>query len=441
MILLNHRKLWTLLIIITASVICNTSKMSRNTKPIIHQDSRNVEDPHNRSLEDGAFPFQTESYISIESCTNDKSSEFVYTVAMATRHTGGHTTFKLRASKMTEKERALYGHLEKVFHSYLHGTVGFVAVAGNALSLMVLLQNKKQKVSPYTYMAFLAVMDLVSGIIGVWNAVLSNTTLLSLSSVARWLFYHTFVPTYTVSEISYIAASLLAMVLGIDRMIAVQFPLKRASWCIVPRARGISVVIVILSIILNLHTPFRLTVIWAWNAKSGLMMPRLLFTSIGLNTRVNVAARCISFIFGLLMPLLVMMVTSTITLYKLSQSRHFRSTITSQETTKHGSNLCYGITIGVIFAFIITQTPETVLLFMAMLHLMKMKGNFPIEVFTLVGQLLAFSNSAVNFFIYAAFNKHFRRDVHFLFRSRRREDVYQSNQDHNTGSGKTTDTI
>ena len=58
------------------------------------------------------------------------------------------------------------------------------------------------------------------------------------------------------------------------------------------------------------------------------------------------------------------------------------------------------------------------------------------EVLSLVSEFFSLSNTAVNFFIYAAFNKHFRGDVRSMFKCNKKEDIYQSNQD--PGTDKTT---
>ena len=337
-----------------------------------------------------------------------------------TSYNGGSA---VRVSKMMDaKEMALRQQLLTLW-ACGYGVIGLTAVVGNSLNLVVLLRRKRT-ISPYTYMTAMAACDLVSGLCIILLYCCRYQPLQRASSHARLMAYYLEMPVSALTEACATSAGLLAMVLGIDRLIAVRFPFKRATWCRVRHARLASTLVIALGAIINLLTVFRLRMVWVWDEAHGFNVSLLIFTTFGNDKYVNMSARSLAIIFRLLVPFASMLITSTVTLRAVYRASRFRrsaaaaaaaATKTSDGATAAVSSQCVAITLGVAMAFFVTQAPRTAYYVDSMIFGNAHFDIFAFYAFMLVVDSIAWCNINVNFFIYAALSQPFRQDVKALF--------------------------
>ena len=234
--------------------------------------------------------------------------------------------------------------------------------------------------------------------------------------MTRQLVYYTWWPVFALNEVMAMAAGLLATVLSMDRLVAVCFPLQRSRWCTVRRARWVSALVVALSSVVLVNYLLRLEVVWRWDAENVVYIPTLNYKPLGYNKGLNYFARYLLFLFKMVVPFGIVSVTNSITLVLIQRSRKFRLKATASSRRHDGgssseSAQCLAITVGVVVGFFITQALRAGFYLDAIIFGLEHRGFFAFEVFILVGMVLAWFNTNVNFFIYAALSKTFRKQV------------------------------
>ena len=328
----------------------------------------------------------------------------------------------------TSKQKVIYARFEQICRSYLYAAIGITSVTGNTLTLIILLRGN-YNLSPYTYMTSLAACDLIGGIAVLFFGIIANNNLLYNYAIIREMIFHGTAAGFTIGMVVSVSASLLAMVLGIDRMIAVTFPLHRHVWCTVRRARIISVIILIFSTFINIHTPFRVKYAWIRDPVHDILMPTPFYTVLGRNKQFNRAIINITLFVRMLLPFSVMLTTNILTIRTLYKRRRNQKDLTAQaDGEKRGKKIpCLASTIGVIVAFVFTHILRAAKYIEWSIELPQ--GSFIGEITTALSDVLAWSNSAVNFFIYIALNKRFRREIQKLFICDTKCLKYVKNQD------------
>ena len=312
-------------------------------------------------------------------------------------------------SNLSARELAMFIFLLKV-QDYMYIAIGLVAIVGNSLNLLVLFRHQRS-LSPYTYMAALAGCDLGSGLCLIWMGIIQQRDLHFTSHVARQLYYYTVWPVFGFNEALAMSSGLLATVLSLDRLVAVCFPLQRSLWCTVRRARWVAAIIVVFSMLINVHYILRIQVVWTWDGVRNVAIPLAIYTPLAYNKTMNDFSCYAGFIFKMVVPLGIMLVTNSLTLVTIHRSRMFRqkAASTSGQAAKSTSESaqCLAITVGVVVGFFVTQAPRSWFYVDSISSGLKHRGFFAFEVCIVVGMILAWFNTNVNFFIYAAVSKTF----------------------------------
>ena len=332
-------------------------------------------------------------------------------------------------TKMTLEQSIILDKLMLTFQTHLNMALGVSAILSNIVNLMVLSDNK-HVASPYTYMRILAVCDMLSGLFLILLGVSAYTPLQYTSYVSRVFRHHLTIPVYTILEILATASGLLAMALAIDRMVAVRFPLRKASLCTITRAHCVCGIIIIVSILTNILSYFRLTMVWYWHKESQVYLSTLAYTAVGANYNINNLARSLTIIFRMLVPFISMIATNIVTLKAISDSQKFKKSAAASKKAddiKSFANVhCLTITIGVVIAFFITQAPRAVFYLLSIIYGNKHRGKFAFEVFYILTEFTSWSNTNVNFFIYSGLSKTFRQQILSMCHSKKNvgSDIY-----------------
>ena len=179
-----------------------------------------------------------------------------------------------------------------------------------------------------------------------------------------------------------------------------------------------SAVIVVISIILSIHPMLRMTCNWL--TIRGMSYPRSVRTRIGDIDAVTTASWTITLILRMLLPILVMVVCNSLTLYSVYKSRRFRKNVASapnneKDKDKSSNVQCLQMTFGVVVAFLLTQSLRAYKYTQWSIDPLKYYYTLWGQVTRVASEFLASINTTVNFFIYAGLNRKFRSDVVDLF--------------------------
>ncbi|ELT89096.1 hypothetical protein CAPTEDRAFT_194585 [Capitella teleta] len=240
--------------------------------------------------------------------------------------------------------------------SFGHVILGILAVICNILNLTVL--KKQKSLSPFVYMKWIAACDLFTGFMITITGVMVNRDFLRSYSALREFTYWLQMPVYFLQSSLTTSAIYIAAALGMDRLIAVRYPLKRVIWCTTRRAHITSAILVMVGVMPNIQLFFRLEPAVFMERASGVLIPYLTYTQLGRDPTVTAFVQYSKFILKQVIPLVVMSVTGTWTVVMIFKSRRFQKQANIQKT---GNNLqCFGVTIGVIVLFIVTNITQAI---------------------------------------------------------------------------------
>lgn len=306
-----------------------------------------------------------------------------------------------------------YSRVTDFVSLYGYGLVGILAVLGNALNIKIMGQQKD--LSPYTYMTILAYCDLLTGLAMIWYAFSNCSFLQKKSESLARLSSHTAVPVYFLRDSFSLGATYLTTALSIDRLIAVKFPLKRSLWCTVRKARIVSLCLMVIGFAVNVHEPIRLQIIWIFDPTDGAFMPAMGITAAGRNHTLSVMVLYLTIVLKISLPLILMVISNAITLKEVGRSMKFREEKSSKSAAKGDSNQCLLITVGVITTFVMTSIPRAAYQFNLAINGYPKNLNKVMMYTAVFSELIMWSNSCSNFFIYIVLNAKFRQDVINLF--------------------------
>ncbi|ELT98413.1 hypothetical protein CAPTEDRAFT_203673 [Capitella teleta] len=298
-----------------------------------------------------------------------------------------------------------------------HLFVGTAAIICNTLNIVVLGHQKT--ISPFVYLKWVAVCDLLTGVMMTWQGVMVNLDALRLYPALRVLSYRCQAIVYFIRSTLATSATYIICALGVDRLIAVLRPMKRAIWCTRRRAHITSAILCIAGIIPNFHLLFRVTLEYFPDSKTGLPLPFLTLTEIGRDKQILTITQWSKFLLKQILPLTVMVVTSTWTIVQILKSLRFRKQVNSQKSEKKIQ--CFGVTIGVIVLFIVTNAPLAFYIFDTSINGQDFTPSYSFSVFLLIAEFIPWSNSFLNFFVYILLNDTFRQDAIRLLLCRKKE--------------------
>ncbi|ELU07194.1 hypothetical protein CAPTEDRAFT_190114 [Capitella teleta] len=327
--------------------------------------------------------------------TLDATTEtMVQTIATATKHP---------FSKMSPAEMAKYLALKDAEFVVIQ-TLSCIAVFGNAVILAVIPRYANIGV-PDVYMIALAVSDLCIGIFSSWKTLTWRYNKLSESMLT--LSAHTYWLAFGLDAASSISASLFAMALSVDRCWALKFPLKHAQLWSVKKSKVFVAIVGLVSMSIGINYPLRFSVSLDNHGTGGLLISYP--TTLGENKVLTIVSNYAEFVLRFAIPFVLMTVSNTWTLGAIWSSDRFRKKIDNSAKSALKAPRCLGITVGLVIIFFITQLLHAILLMDGMIFAYQHRGIFAMEAAFAFGNIFTKTNSVVNFFIYMAIGREFRR--------------------------------
>ena len=296
--------------------------------------------------------------------------------------------------------------------SYWNIVMGALAIVSNIPNLLIL--GAQKSLSPYIYMTWIAACDTLCGVAFVWYGVIYHHDFVCASPGLRWVSSWSRIPMFFLTNALLTSSSYLLVALGVDRLIAVRYPLKRALWCTKKTAHITSLVLVIAGIVVNVQIlprfePSEESVPWC-----DVTIPKMTYTKIGLKPVVHKLAQNFKFVFKQALPLLCLVVTSIWTLFELAKSFRFRQRVgTNRE--KAEKNPCLGMSIGIIMVFILTNIGPSVYALSNLAGQKSLSTSYITAMLFGALSTIPGCNIFVNFFVYVLSNSKFRRDLKRLF--------------------------
>ncbi|ELT90744.1 hypothetical protein CAPTEDRAFT_208567, partial [Capitella teleta] len=145
-------------------------------------------------------------------------------------------------------------------------------------------------------------------------------------------------------------------------------------------------------------------------------------TALGENQVMTIVSNYAEFLLRFALPLLLMAVTNTWTLAAIWRSDRFRKKIDNSAKSALKAPRCLSITVGLVVIFFVTQLLRAALLVDGMIFSYQHRGTFAMESAFAIGDIFTKTNSVVNFFVYMAIGREFRRKVFQMIRIVRSSD-------------------
>ncbi|ELU14878.1 hypothetical protein CAPTEDRAFT_212625 [Capitella teleta] len=288
--------------------------------------------------------------------------------------------------------------------------IGTLSVLGNLVVIKVTARYKSIGISQ-VYMASLAVCDFCIGIFSLWRVLADR--LFNLSDGVYWFCSRTYFPVVGLDVAASITAGLIAMALSVDRCFALKFPMKHVELWSVRKAKVIVVVAGMMSLLIGLNIPLRLTITDVVDSVVNQLPP--MYTPIGRNAAFTQVCNNIEFVFRFAIPLTVMMVSNTWTMSIIRKSDKFRRGLDTKTRCAVKTPKCLTMTVGLVIIFFMTNLPKAAFLFDSMIFFNKHRFTIAFETFGIASDVLAKFNSIVNIFVYLTLNREFRRNLLQMF--------------------------
>jgi hypothetical protein len=275
-----------------------------------------------------------------------------------------------------------------------------IGVIGNTLALTVMSLRKNQTSVMYFYLRFLAVFDNLTLIVAFlpMNLVSVFQRFAELSNVYCIL-------TRYFGGVFYGAAMWLVVIIAVDRMIAVRFPLHATSWCTMGRAR---IIVIFLGVI---EIGFCVPNLWR--------RPGHIEGSIAcaLNP-VILWFESVAEVINSVVPVFTILILNAVIIISLrSHNRKLQLTLSANQGTKNQDGGMTMMLILVASFMIVLNLPYTFLTVTwtyIITDFTERNPNVSYVAITVVS-IPAMANSSINFFLYCLASKHFRRDLRQLF--------------------------
>lgn len=292
----------------------------------------------------------------------------------------------------------------------------FVGTVGNILSIAVLIRSKMRSTSVYFYLLVLAFTDLcvlyVSGF-KTWIRIVTDFELLHVSTFAckATLFLLLFCLHFS---------AWLVVLTTVDRFIAVWFPFKAAVWCSVGRARLLTVALMVIIGIYNVHVFWTMSLYIQSNGPSCMADPKDVFMRKPFEYLKLATYSILPFVIILTLNILIIarLKWSTLLLRKQDSSslRSVPSCYVSACLGRH-AKVTYML-LAVSFTYLLLTGPFTIVV-LAVPSNPGPSLRAKLMLVKAVCFLLMYCNHAVNFFLYCLTGRKFRYELKELFATRR----------------------
>lgn len=330
--------------------------------------------------------------------------------------------------------------LNKVLLLYVPPVLVTIGTFGNVFSFIILRQSM-MKVSAYFYLAILSIMDLLVlyvGLLRLWVGQLTD----DVRDQSTWLCKAIIFLGYATSDLSV----WLIIAVTAERYVAVCHPLIASSMCNVHRAKIVVIFLSAVFLLFNFH--FFWTVDLSYNSYKGSLMTKCeashAFTFLVNEVWPWVDASVYSFL-----PFVIITVLNCCIIRKVLEARRHRDQMRNADISNYGDTharpsnengtklTCMLLTVS--FSFLITALPTNISLIVTIFWNTQKHSTREIASFILgstITELLMYINHSINFFLYCAAGKKFRRQ--FVQILCRRKKMRGSISDHSGLSIKLT---
>ncbi|KAL3859749.1 hypothetical protein ACJMK2_009947 [Sinanodonta woodiana] len=297
---------------------------------------------------------------------------------------------------------------------YIPPILLLVGTFGNLFSFIILIRHVR-KVSTYNYLTVLAIMDILVlyvGLLQLWIGELTD----EIVNQGRWLCKIVIFLGYVSSD----ASVWLIIAVTVERFIAVCFPLKAYAMCNIRKARCIIFCVICLICIINVHF------FWTVDLKSvssNDTVGRKCEASDNHKVLVEVVWPWVDAAIYSFLPFVVITILNSLIVrqvFSAKQKRHqlqyiLRSpkSVTRTMPSRNqgeGSKKLTCMLMSVSCTFLITTLPMNICLIVrAFWYSNDVKNYATFTLLTTIAKLLMYTNHSINFFLYCATGRKFRK--------------------------------
>jgi hypothetical protein len=318
--------------------------------------------------------------------------------------------------------------IHKFLLLYVSPVLVLVGTFGNVFSFIITAQSMS-KVSTYVYLASLSITDLIVLWIGLLRLWVGQMTGVDERNMASWLCKLIIFLGYVMSDLSV----WLIIAVTVERCIAVCFPLRASGMCNVFRARLVVGLLIWILCVINAHFFWTVEVsVNKVDQHDDVFMcdavPDYVFFVKDVFPWVDAA------IYSFL-PFVIIIVLNCVIIRQVVLARRARSSMQNHENRAKGDEAkamrsgnesntkltC--MLLSVSFSFLLTTLPMNISLIVTAFYKAETTSYRQIAQLTLgqtVTELLMYVNHSINFFLYCATGKRFRRQTMHMCRCCRR---------------------
>lgn len=315
-----------------------------------------------------------------------------------------------------------------VLRIYVPPVLLVLGTVGNLLSFVIMAKNML-KISTYSYLAVLAIMDLLVLYIGLLRMWVGNFSM-DIQQYSNFLCKSVAFLGY----VSSVTSVWLIIAVTIERFIAVKFPLRAPRMCNVTRARIVIIAVVVAICCLNSHILW--TVELRYKGHNETLTPECeaseSHTVLVKEVWPWVDAAVYSFV-----PFVIITILNVLIVRQVLSARERRSKLQNMELTTNflrskgshkrpneSSKKLTCMLLAVSFTFLLTTLPMNMLQIVSAFFGADSESADPqayrkryaqLTLARTVAELLMYVNHSVNFFLYCATGRKFRKQVKDMF--------------------------
>lgn len=281
------------------------------------------------------------------------------------------------------------------------------SITFNSLNIVVWKQKEFEKSSTSVLLIGLSVTSLFASLsyipVIIWEAF--DRPLNGMKGFAEFILV-----MYTLFKAGSSADSWATMALVIERWIAVAMPTKAGIFCTVKRSRTIVISIVIIAIVLNSQTLFRLVITEVWSPVANTTRTVFGYTSFGQDPIVNAIVKWSEAVLNSFIPMIAIIFCNIDMMKKMKQAFATRKNITStinEEQQRAERSLARILTSIVILSVIYHLTFIISLSVVAINP--RVRSLLGWQIFISIGSLFKYFNLSFNFILYNTFSSKFRK--------------------------------